>query len=285
MSTRSAIDLSLLAAPVFIEQKDFETIVAEMLADIAERMPTLEISESDPAYKIIEVLAYREMNLRAETQDAGEQNMLAYATWANLDQIGANFDCVRKTNETDEEYRLRIPLSLEAISTAGPTNAYIYHALSVDGVEDASATSPDPGEVLVSIIAEATDENPQGTPDSYLIAAVTAALNDEDVRPLTDSVTVQASETVEYSIAATLYFLPGPDAETVMDAAAEALDAYIASCRKIGTIVARSGIDKALHQTGVSHVEITLPAANVSPSDTQIAFCTGITLTNGGIDE
>lgn len=285
MSTRSAIDLSLLAAPVFIEQKDFETIVAEMLADIAERMPTLEISESDPAYKIIEVLAYREMNLRAETQDAGEQNMLAYATGANLDQIGASFDCARKTNETDEEYRLRIPLSLEAISTAGPTNAYIYHALSVDGVKDASATSPEPGEVLVSIIAEATDENPQGTPDSDLIAAVTAALNDEDVRPLTDSVTVQAAESVEYSISATLYFLPGPDAETVMDAASEALDAYIASCRKIGTIVARSGIDKALHQTGVSHVEITLPAANVSPSDTQIAFCTGITLTNGGIDE
>ena len=288
----STIDLSTLAAPTIVEVKTFETILAEMLAELAGYAPTLEIAESDPAYAILEVAAYREMLIRQEAQDGGKQVMLAYATGANLDQLGANYDCARKTGETDTDYRARIALSLEAISTAGSRNSYIYHALSVDGVADVSAIGPDddagievePGNVLVTVLAAATEDAPEGTPTAELLAEVVSALNAEDIRPLTDTVTVQAAAMTEFSIEATLYFYSGPDAGTIMEAAQAAVEAYVTGCHKLGYDVARSGIFRALHQTGVQRVTLTLPATDVAVDASHVSYCpdANITLTNGG---
>lgn len=288
----STIDLSTLAAPTIVVVKDFETILAEMLAELAGYAPTLEIAESDPAYKVLEVAAYREMLIRQEAQDGGKQVMLTYATGANLDQLGANYDCARKTDETDADYRARIALSLEAISTAGSRNSYIYHALSVDGVADVSAIGPDddaeidvdPGNVIVTVLAAPTEDAPEGTPTAELLAEVVAALNDEDVRPLTDTVTVQAVALTEFSIAATLYFYSGPDAATIMEAAQAAVEAYVTECHKIGYDVARSGIFRALHQTGVQRVTLTLPATDVAVDAEHVSYCpvANIALTSGG---
>lgn len=288
----STIDLSTLAAPTIVVVKDFETILAEILAELLERNPTIEISESDPDFKKLENEAYREMLLRQEAQDGGKQVMLAYATGANLDQLGANFDCARKTGETDTDYRARIPLSLEAISTAGSRNSYIYHALSVDGVANVSVIGPDddaeitvePGNVLVTVLAAPTEDAPEGTPTAELLTKVTAALNAEDVRPLCDFVTVQAATLTEFSIAATLYFYSGPDAATIMEAAQAAVEAYVTECHKIGYDVARSGIFRALHQTGVQRVTLTLPATDVAVDAEHVSYCpvANIALTSGG---
>lgn len=285
----SAIDLSTLAAPTIVEVKSFDTILSEMLADLAARDPTLVISEADPAYKILEVAAYREMLIRQEAQDGGKQVMLAYATGANLDQLGANYNCARLTDETDSDYRSRIALSLEAIATAGSTNGYRYHTISVDGVADCSVASHtedadiDPGTVVVTVLADATEDVPTGVPDSDLLAAVEAALNVEDVRPLTDTVFVRAPTVEEYEITATLYFYPGPDSATVLATAQTAVEAYVASCRKVGYDIALSGIYAALHQPGVARVALASPAANVTIDYDSVAYCTGISLTNGGI--
>jgi phage-related baseplate assembly protein len=285
----SAIDLSTLSAPTIVEVKTFDNILSDMLADLATRAPTLVISVADPAYKILEVAAYREMLIRQEAQDGGKQVMLAYATGANLDQIGANYNCARLTGETDANYRTRIALSLEAISTAGPTNSYRYHALSVEGVADCSVASHtedssiDPGTVVVTVLATPTEDVPNGTPTDELIESVYAALNSEDVRPLTDTVVVQATTVIEYAISAKLYFYPGPDSETVMSAAQLDVEAYVESCRRVGYDIARSGLFAALHQSGVARVTIASPSADVTIDYDEIAYCTGIILTNGGI--
>ena len=43
-------------------------------------------------------------------------------------------------------------------SVAGPTGAYEFHALSADGdVKDAAATSPAPGEVVVTVLSRTGD--------------------------------------------------------------------------------------------------------------------------------
>jgi phage-related baseplate assembly protein len=218
MSAFTAIDLSQLQAPAVVEPLDFETIFAAMLADLQARDATFSaLVESDPAYKILEVCAYRELLIRQRVNDASRAVMLAYATGTDLDQIGAIFGVARlvitpadpdaippvaAVMESDADFRRRIQLSLEGFSTAGPEGAYVFHALAADGdVLDVSATSPDPGEVLISVLSRTGD----GAADSGLIAAVETALNAENVRPLTDLVTVQSATIVDFEIEATLH--------------------------------------------------------------------------------
>ena len=139
--------------------------------------------------------------------------MLAYARGSNLDHLGALMGVARlqldpgvpaegipPTMESDEDLRRRIQLAPEGFSVAGPEGAYIFHALSADGdVLDASATSPTPGSVVVSIMSRTGN----GAASSELVAAVQAVLASDNVRPLTDFVTVQSAEIVDFAVNAT----------------------------------------------------------------------------------
>lgn len=298
MSAFTQIDLSTLPAPDVIEELNFETIFAAMLADLQARDPVFDaLLESDPAYKILEVAAYRELLLRQRVNDAARAVMLAYSTGADLDQLGALFGVERfelvaadpeavppvaAVMESDTEFRRRIQLSLEGFSVAGPRGAYIFHGLSADAdVLDISATSPTPGNVVITVLSR-TGSGTAGTP---LLNAVAAALNDDAVRPLTDSVTVQSASIVNFTVAAGLYVYPGPDSSVVLTKALAALNAYIAQVHKIGQDVTLSGIYAALHQPGVQRVNLTQPTANVVISATQASYCTSITVTVAGTDE
>ncbi len=118
--------------------------------------------------------------------------------------------------ESDADYRQRIPAAFEGMSVAGPVGAYEYHALSSDGrVADASAFSPSPAEVVVTILAREGD----GTAPDDLLQVVGDALNDEAVRPVADRVSVRSAEIVRYEIDAVLYVYPGPAKEPILAAA------------------------------------------------------------------
>ena len=136
--------------------------------------------------KLLQVVAYRELQLRQRVNDAARAVMLAYAVGADLDQLGALFGVVRyeldpgnpalgiaPTMESDTDYRRRIQLSPEGFSVAGPEGAYIFHALNADAqVLDASATSPQPDDIraVVSGVLAAHSAAPE------LVTAMTAAL-------------------------------------------------------------------------------------------------------------
>ena len=298
MSAYTTIDLSTLPAPDVVETLDYEVILAAMLADLQARDPAFTaLLESDPAYKILEVCAYRETIIRQRVNDAARATMLAYALGADLDQIGALLGVTRlevepadldavppvaAVMESDTEFRRRIQLSLEGFSTAGPQGAYVFHALSADGdVLDAGATSPSPGNVTVSVLSRTGS----GTAGAPLLAAVDAALNAESVRPLTDNVTVQSASIVNFTVTAGLYTYPGPDSSVILAQAIAALDAYIESVHRIGRDVTLSGIYAALHQPGVQRVNLTAPSANLTISTTQASYCTARTITIAGTDE
>lgn len=298
MSAFTQIDLSTLPAPDVVEELSFETILAAMLADLQARDPIFTaLVESDPAYKILEVAAYRELIVRQRVNDASRAVMLAYATGSDLDQIGALFSVARleitpadtgaippvaAVMESDVDFRRRIQLSLEGFSVAGPKGAYVFHSLGADGdVLDASATSPAPGEVLISVLSRTGD----GTADAGLLASVEEVLNDESIRPLTDDLTVQSATIVDYTVEADIYTFPGPDSSAVMAAANASLDAYIEASHRIGRDVTLSGIYAALHQPGVQRVELTLPAADVVIDETEASYCTGTTISHVGTDE
>jgi phage-related baseplate assembly protein len=296
----SAVDLTLLPPPDVIEALSFEAIVATIKADLVERLPaiaaTIEL-ESEPATKLIEAFAYRELTLRARINDAARACLLAYAQGADLDQLAANYNQQRfaiepgnpaaippvaPTYEADDELRARVQLAFEGLSVAGPTQAYEFHARSADPrVADVSATSPLPCEALITVLSRDGD----GTAVADLLLAVEAALNAETIRPVGDRVTVQSAEIVPYAVEAVIHCYPGPETEPILAAAQAQLAAYISAHRRIGRDIRRSAIYAALHVEGVQRVELAAPAADVVISLEQAASCTASTVTLGGADE
>lgn len=298
MSQFTAINLSQVPAPRVIEELDFEQIFAAMLSDLVDRFPDFDTPlESDPAYKILQVCAYREILLRQRINDAAHAVMLPYAGKEDLDVLGALFGVLRlvispadnsnipptpAVMERDEDFRYRIQLSLEGYSTAGPEGAYIYHALSASGqILDASAVSPEPGEVLVTVLGR----NGDGAVGSEVLEAVNTSLSAESVRPLTDHVTVQSATIVPYDVRATLFFYAGPDREVVMANAKAAIKAYAQSQHRLGLDVTLSGVYASLHQSGVQRVELESPSANIVVDRQSATWCSEISLTDGGLDE
>lgn len=297
MSAFTQINLALLPPPQVVDVPDYEAILAEMKAATVAAMPdlapVLEL-ESEPALKVLQVCAFYVMLSRAEKNDAGRAVLLPFATGADLDNLAALFGVARAVvtpadpdavpptpaiMEDDARFRTRVQLALEGFSTAGPVGAYLFHTLGASAdVRDASITSPNPGEVLVTVLGAQGD----GTPDAGLLAQVTATLNDERMRPLTDLVTVAPAQIVTYTVEAELTFLTGPDPALVLAEAQAAIAAHVEARRALGLGVARSGLFAALHREGVAGVTLTSPAADIDCTDLQSAFCTGITLTTGG---
>lgn len=296
MSTFTAVDLSRLPAPAVVEALDFETIFAAMLADLRARDPQFDaLTESDPAYKLLQVAAYRELLVRQRCNEAARAVMLAYAGGSDLDHLGALLGVERleldpgdpvlgipPTLESDIEFRRRIQLAPEGFSVAGPEGAYIFHALSADaGVLDASATSPTPGDVVVTVLSRAGD----GTPDQAMLDAVAARLTSDGVRPMTDQVTVQGAQIVPYQVEATVYTYAGPDATLVLAESLRRLEQYVDESHRLGRDVPLSGIYSVLHSEGVQRVELTAPAADLVIDRTQASHCTAINIISGGVDE
>ena len=276
MSNFTPIDLSKLPAPDVIETLDFESLLTDYINDFVARNPNYStLLESDPAIILMQVVAYREMLLRARISEAAKANMLAYATSSDLDNLAAFFGVERLVDETDERLRKRTQLALEGFSTAGPVGAYIFHSLSASNeVKSVSVKSPNPGEVLVTILSNIGD----GTVGQELIDTVLAKLNEDDIRPLTDLVSVQGAEIINYQVEAVITVYSGPSSAVVETEANEALQKFILGRHEIGRVIAISGIYDALHVDGVKKVELISPVADVETTNEQAPFCTNISI-------
>jgi phage-related baseplate assembly protein len=298
----STINLNALPAPDLVEVIDFETLYAERKARLVSLYPAEQQADvaralaldSEPMAKLLQENAYREMTLRQRVNDAGRAVMLAFATGADLDQLAARYNLVRlvitpaddttmpptpAVLESDDALRERALLAYEGLSVAGPRNSYVKHARDADGrVADASAISPAPCEAVITVLSTIGD----GTAPADLLAAVAAALNGEDVRPVGDLVRVQSAAITRYEIRATLFLEQGPESEPILAAARTRAEAYRNLQRRIGRDVNRSAIIAALHVEGVTKVVLELPAVDLALDATQAGYCTGITIINGG---
>lgn len=276
MSNFTPIDLSKLPAPDVIEALDFETLLTDYINDFVARNPNYStLLESDPAIILMQVVAYREMLLRARINEAAKANMLAYATKGDLDNLAAFFGVERLIDETDERLRKRTQLALEGFSTAGPVGAYIFHSLSASNeVKSVSVKSPNPGEVLVTILSNIGD----GTVGQELIDTVLVKLNEDDIRPLTDLVSVQGAEIINYQVEAIITVYSGPSSAVVETEANDALQKFISDRHEIGRVIAISGIYDALHVDGVKKVELISPLADVETTNEQAPYCTNISI-------
>lgn len=289
------IDLSLLPAPQVIETLDFEGILAELKADLEARHPAaaavLDL-ESEPLVKLLEVAAYRELLLRARYNDEAQALLLAYAIGTDLDHIGVTYYLeerllvtpadpeavppVPAVYESDLDYRLRLVLKPASYSVAGPRDAWRFHALSADGsIKSVSVDSPEPGTTSVYVLSRIGG----GVPTGEVIAIVLAALNDEEVRPLSENVAVYAATPVDYSIDIDLTVYPGPAGDAAQAAATAALQALADAGYQLDNDITLSALTAAAQQPGVKRSVITLPAADVVCAIGQAPRCTGITVT------
>ncbi|BCQ36688.1 baseplate assembly protein [Erwinia rhapontici] len=301
----ATIDLSQLPAPNVVEALDFETLLQARKAALVALYPadqqaaitrTLEL-ESEPIVKLLQENTYRELILRQRINEAAKATMVAWATGGDLDQLGMNNGVTRlvlspadsstlpptaAVMEKDEDFRLRIAQAFEGLSVAGPAGAYEYHARSADGrIADVSATSPAPAEVLITVLSR----EGRGEASAALLSAVNIALNDENVRPVADRVSVQSANIVEYSVDATLFLYPGPEAEPIRAAAEARLAAFVTAQSRLGRDIRRSALFAALHVEGVQRVELAQPAQDVVLDKTQAGWCTGRAISVGGSDE
>lgn len=292
------IDLTALPPPAVLEALDFEQTYQDELATFKLLMdedgqewsaPLL----SDPATKLIELGAYRRLQNRARVNDAGKALLLAHAQKSDLDHLAANVNLKRlvvqaedlsavpplaEVLEEDDALRERVQLAYEGLTTAGPRNSYILHARGASGlVADATAESPSPAVVMVTVLSlEGT-----GEASAELLATVATALNDDDVRPVADRVTVQGAQILPYQIRAKVYMASnGPENEAILTNCRERLAAWINPRRRLGVEVARSGIDAQLHIGGVTRVELT-GWTDIKPTKAQAAWCSGMEVERG----
>lgn len=292
----SGVDLSRLPKPAVVEQLDYETVLAEWLAQFQLYFPDFDAAvESDPVYKVLEFGAFRELNWRQSGNDAAHAVMPAYARGSDLDAIAASFGVERfildpgnpaqgitPTLEPDADFRRRMVLGPEGFSVAGPAGAYIFHALSADGdVKDASVESPVPGSVVITVLSRTGT----GEASPALLTTVHARLSADSIRPITDLVTVQSATIVPFAILADLTFLNGPDKALVMAEALARLNDHLAATLKLGRDVTRAGIIAALHAEGVQNVVLTQPAADIAITRAQAGSVTAITANDAGIGE
>lgn len=217
--------------------------------------------------------------------------------------------------ESDDDFRRRIQLSNEGYSTAGPEGAYVYHALTADAnVKDASAqsptfqlaqlspettatlppnaivlivkdnaglTNPMPGDVAITVLSRTGN----GTADNATLTKVDTKLNQDGIRPISDTVHNRSASIIEYSINATLYTYAGPDSNLVINNAKKTLQTFVDDNHKLGRDITVSGVYGALHQAGVQKVILNNFNTDIICSRSQSAFCTSINIAHGGIAE
>lgn len=185
--------------------------------------------------------------------------------------------------EDDNSFAERIYLAPHGYSVAGPKKAYEYFTKEVSAdIADVNVSSPSDGNVNVCFILK------NGViPGSDMISRVTAYLNDESRRPLTDHISVAAPTTSAYNISLT-YYINSSDSATVT-AIQSAVTAAVTAYKnwqdsKIGRDINPDELVKLVKQAGAKRVVITAPTYTVV-SATNIAHCGTITTTYGGLED
>lgn len=273
----SLLDLSNLPVPDVLETLDFEDEYSSILERFRGAMGDQwsAVLESDPVVKEFELFAYELITLRARVNAAARAVLLASSTGNDLDHVLALLGAGRLEGESSDDFRERGRQAPYGYSTAGPRQAYKYHALSAHpDIRDVWVDRPTPGVVRLTVLSRIGD----GVPTAEILTAVQAALNAEDVRPLNDTVLVEPAYSIPWQLRARLHFASGAATEPVMLAAQEAAALYAVAQHKLNTPLSMNMVIVALGVAGVSDVELLSPMQDIPAAVQGAAHCLGIEL-------
>ncbi|WP_214303499.1 MULTISPECIES: baseplate assembly protein [unclassified Wolbachia] len=242
--------------PNIIEPLNFEEILSRMREELVKRDASFTaLVESDPAIKILEVAAWRELLLRQRINEAVKGNLLKFATGEDLDNLAEFYGVEREKEEDDERFRKRVKAKVKGWSTCGSKEHYRYYALSADSrVKDALVESPIPGKVQISILSTQT-----GIVSEELLEIVKKQVTRDDIRVLTDTVTVIGCNITEVDIHSRMSISPLISEEEIKKQFIEKFEL----AKRLGWNVTRSWIIANLFVEGVENVELIEPKEDV----------------------
>jgi len=184
--------------------------------------------------------------------------------------------------EGDDKFRERVQLSPERFSTCGPRDGYRYWALSAhQDVVDVAVVSPTPGRVEVYPLLAGGE-----LPTSEVLAAVSALLREESVRPLTDIVAVLPPDPVVYDVSLVWYLGEGSAASAATIAlAVEAAVAEWAAWQRarLGRDLNPTRLSTLVEQAGAKRVEILSPVARTLTAQ-ELAVAGAVDVAYGGVE-
>ena len=278
-------DLSSLPSPAVFEALSFEAILDELRADLQARYPGYTaLLASDPAVKILEVAAYREVLLRNRINAAAKASLLAFATGSDLDHLAAFYGVTRLADEADEALRQRTRLRLIGFSNAGGAAHYRFWALSASpDVADVEVDSPRPGLVRISVLGKAHTEGDEQTVSNATLEAVRSVVLRDDIRVLTDTVEVLPAELLPITVAARIWLYPDTPL-AAFDAIAPSFKQALAAQAGLGWDLTLSWIIARLQHPGVHKVELLTPSTDTRASANQAVRLMGMNLEFAGRD-
>lgn len=185
--------------------------------------------------------------------------------------------------ESDENLAERIYLAPSSWSTAGPDDAYKYWVMTFDAaIMDVRVESVVPGIVEIYFILEGGQ-----LPDEAMTEELTLFLKNEDIRPLTDQVVVQAPEVQEYEISLA-YFINESDrarAASIQERVNAAVQEYAAwQKEKIGRDINPDQLRKLVISAGAKRVDVESPVYQRVPWNC-IALSGNIDVRYGGVED
>lgn len=251
-----------------IEQLSFEEILSQMKEELVRRDASFTVLvESDPAIKILEIAAWRELLLRQMINEAAKSNLLKFATGKNLDTLAEFYGVERQEGEDDERFRKRVKTKIAA---GGSKEHYRYHALSADArVKDALVESKVPGSVQISILSTELSTDPE-----ELINIVRERVNQDNIRVLTDTIEVVGCNIIEIDIHSRIS-IRNP---SVIEQAKRQFVEKFESTKRLGWSVTKSWIIANLFVEGVENVELIEPKEDVVVKGNECAGLRGLEL-------
>lgn len=202
------------------------------------------------------------------------------ATAANSETTAGGAD-----SEDDEALRTRIKSAPAQFSNAGSSGAYRFHALTASpAIVDVAVVGPpttSPGVVNVyPLMYDGSETSPA------IIAVVEAALNDERIRPLTDTVNVLSPTIENFDIEVELTAYTDADTVDVQALVTAALNEYKAlKSARLGQDVIISQIVSRCMVPGVYDVSVVSPSADIIIPGTSVAICGTVTVSVTGTND
>ncbi|MTI49712.1 MAG: baseplate J/gp47 family protein [Firmicutes bacterium] len=179
-------------------------------------------------------------------------------------------------------YRERIRLSSSKISTAGHENGYIYWAKTADAdIQDVVPTSPNPGEVLITVVMKEGNIPSQGILDK-----IEQICSGKTVRPMTDKVVAAGPTEINYDISLTYYI--GKENEQQENEIKSKVNAAIDEYKswqnaKIGREINPDKLRQLIFNAGANRAELNAPIY-LDIGETEIAKLGATNIVYGGLE-
>jgi len=184
--------------------------------------------------------------------------------------------------EGNDAYAERIRQSNSQYSTAGPEDAYIYHAKSVSSeIVDVAVYSPSASVVTVVPLLENG-----ALPSEAIITALEEKLNGRTIRPLTDVIRIESPEIVRYDIQLEFYISRSKaSVETTIKAQINAaIEDYITWQKsKLGRGIDASELVTRVKAAGGVRVTASSPSQFIVLNKTQVAHSNAVSANYGGL--